>query len=122
METFRQIHLPAAAGASLRVSSSVADIRFTIFMPDPRLKSSANLNGWNARMIIEHLKVSNARARVAKGTPGMTSINQWWRAGARQETALAGCEGMSVRHPRTRQMMFVNGNREWLARSYWLSA
>jgi hypothetical protein len=49
MEMFRQIHLPAAAGASLRVSSSVADIRFTIFMPDPRLKSSANLNGWNAR-------------------------------------------------------------------------
>ena len=29
-------HLPAAAGASLRVSSSVADIRLTIFMPDPR--------------------------------------------------------------------------------------
>ena len=34
METFRQIHLPAAAGASLRVSSSVADIRLTIFLPD----------------------------------------------------------------------------------------
>jgi hypothetical protein len=29
---------------------------------------------------------------------------------------------MSVRHPRTRPMTFVNGNREWLARSYWLSA
>jgi hypothetical protein len=41
----------------------------------------------------------------------MTSINQWWRAGARQQTALAGCEGMSVRHPRTRPMSFVNGNR-----------
>ena len=25
---------------------------------------------------------------------------------------------MSVRHPRTRPMSFVNGNREWLARSY----
>jgi len=56
METFRQIHLPAAAGASLRVSSSVADIRFTIFMPDPRLKSSANLNGWNARRPFDNLR------------------------------------------------------------------
>jgi len=59
---------------------------------------------------------------VAKGTPRMTLENQWWRAGARQQTALAGCEGMSVRRPRTRQMIFVNGNREWLARSYLLSA
>jgi hypothetical protein len=39
---------------------------------------------------------------VAKGTPRMTSVNQRWRAGARQQTALAGCEGMSVRHPRVR--------------------
>ena len=58
---------------------------------------------------------------VAKGTPSGTSEYQWWRAGARQQTALAGCEGMSVRRPRTRPMTFVNGNREWLARSYWLS-
>jgi hypothetical protein len=28
----------------------------------PRLKSSANLNGWNARMTFKHLKASNARA------------------------------------------------------------
>ena len=48
----------------------------------------------------------------------MTFVNPRWRAGARQQTALAGCEGMSVRHPRTRPMSFVNGNREWLARSY----
>jgi hypothetical protein len=33
-------HLPAAAGASLRVSSSVADIRLTIFLPDPRVNRS----------------------------------------------------------------------------------
>jgi len=59
---------------------------------------------------------------VAQGTPGVTSVNQWWRAGARQQTALAGCEGMRVRHPRTRPMTFANGNREWLARSSWLSA
>jgi hypothetical protein len=59
---------------------------------------------------------------VAKGTPSGTFKYQWWRAGARQQTALAGCEGMSVRRPRTRQMIFVNGNREWLARSYLLSA
>ena len=58
---------------------------------------------------------------VAKGTPGMTFVNPRWRAGARQQTALAGCEGMSVRHPRTRPMSFVNGNREWVARSYCLS-
>jgi uncharacterized OsmC-like protein len=53
-------------------------------------------------MIIEHLKASNARARVAKGPPGMTSVNQGRRPGARQQTALAGCEGMSVRHSRVR--------------------
>ena len=34
------------------------------------------------------------------------------------QTALAGCEGMSVTHSRTRPMTFVNGNREWLARPY----
>ena len=28
----------------------------------PRLKSSANLNGWNARMTFKDMKPSNARA------------------------------------------------------------
>ena len=49
---------------------------------------------------------------LAKGTPRMTLEHQWWRAGARQQTALAGCEGMSVRHTRVRpncsQMETVN--------------
>jgi hypothetical protein len=39
------------------------------------------------------------RARgVAKGPPGMTSINQRRRPGARRQSALAGWPGMSVRH------------------------
>ena len=59
METFRQNHLPAAAGASLRVSSSVADICFRL---TPRLKSFANLNGWNARRPFNYLRRST-RAR-----------------------------------------------------------
>jgi len=58
---------------------------------------------------------------VAKGTPGMTSVNKRWRAGARQQTALAGCEGMSVRHSARAPASFVNGNRELVARSYLLS-
>ena len=59
---------------------------------------------------------------VAKGTPRMTSVNQRWRAGARQQTALAGCEGMSVRHSARAPELFANGNHELLARSYLLSA
>ena len=59
---------------------------------------------------------------VAKGTPEMAFMNQCWRAGARQQTALAGCEGMSVRHSARAPKWFVNGNRELVARSYLLSA
>jgi uncharacterized OsmC-like protein len=53
---------------------------------------------------------------VAKGPPSVTSVNQGRRPGARQQTALAGCEGMSVRHARA-DVMLENGNREWVARS-----
>jgi hypothetical protein len=64
----------------------------------------------------------DACARVAKGPPGMTSANQRWRPGARRQSALADWPRMSVRHSRTRPMTFVNGNREWVARSSLLSA
>ena len=95
-------HLPAAAGASLRVS----------FMPDPApeiIRQPERLECANDIQTPEGVQRTRG---VAKGTPRMTLENQWWRAGARQQTALAGCEGMSVRHTRVRpncsQMETVN--------------
>ena len=75
-------HLPAAAGASLRVSSSVADIRLTIFLPDPRviIRQPERLE---CTKTIRLPATPDACARVAKGPPGMTSANQRWRPGAR---------------------------------------
>ena len=92
-----------------------------VWLPDPRviirqperLESTTN---------IRQPATFDACARVAKGTPGMTSVNQRWRAGARRQSALADWPRMSVRHSRTRPMTFVNGNREWVARSSLLSA
>ncbi len=59
---------------------------------------------------------------VAKGTPRVAFVNQRWRAGAGVAVALAAAASMSVRRPRTRQLAFVNGDREWVARSSLLSA
>jgi hypothetical protein len=95
MKTFRQIHLPAAAGASLRVSFSVADIssrltpRLKIIRQPERLECAKNIR------IPEGVQRTRG---VAKGPPSGTFENRGWRPGARQQTALAGCEGMSVRH------------------------
>ena len=83
--------------------------RASIIRQPERLESTTN---------IRQPATFDACARVAKGPPGMTSVNQRWRPGARRQPALAGWPGMSVRHSRTRPMTFVNGNREWVARSY----
>jgi hypothetical protein len=45
----------------------------------------------------------------------------WWRAGGRQQIALADCTGMSVRRPCNAPMAFINGNRECPAHSWQLS-
>jgi hypothetical protein len=67
-----------------------------------------------------HETVIRARG-VAKGPPSVTSENQRWRPGARRQSALADWPGMSVRHSARAGMIFVNGNREWMRGSYWLS-
>lgn len=92
-----------------------------VWLPDPRviIRQPERLENTTD---IRQPATPDACARVAKGTPGMTSANQRWRAGARRQSALADWPRMSVRHSRTRPMTFVNGNREWVARSSLLSA
>jgi hypothetical protein len=68
-------------------------------MPDTALKiirKPERLEYANDVQIFEGVQ----RARgVAKGPPGMTSVNQRWRPGARRQSALADWPRMSVRHP-----------------------
>ena len=75
-KVFNQNHLPAVAGASLRVSSSVADNRLTIFMPDTAPEIIRQPERLECAIDVQTLEGVKRARGVAKGPPGMTSVNQ----------------------------------------------
>jgi hypothetical protein len=76
----------------------------------PRLKSSANLNGWKARKTFDDLR-RPTRARGSERHAEWDVRKPEMACRCPEQSALAGCTGMSVRRPRTRHIASVNGNR-----------
>ena len=111
--------LPAGWRTKRCLSRSVSD---EVFPPDPAPEIVTLLDGWKARKPFDNLRRPPRARGSERHAEGDVRTNQRWRAGAGVAVALAAAASMSVRRTRTRHMAFVNGNREWVARSSLLSA